>query len=66
MFYVWNIALYGSETWTLIKLEQEYLKTFEMWCWRRMKKIIWSEKVTNELVLECIGEKRAHLNNIHN
>ena len=35
-----------------------------MWCWRRMAKIIWSEKVTNEQVLDCIGEKRTLLNNI--
>jgi hypothetical protein len=42
--YVWSIALYGSETWTLRKLEQKYLESFEMWCWRRMEKIKWSEK----------------------
>jgi hypothetical protein len=30
--YVWNIALYGSENWTLRKLERKYLGTFEMWC----------------------------------
>ena len=29
--YVWSIALYGSETWTLRKLEQKYLDSFEMW-----------------------------------
>ena len=44
-YYVWSIALYGSETWTLRKLERKYLETFEMWCWRRMEKIKWSEKV---------------------
>ena len=49
--YVWSIALYGSETWTLRKLEQKYLESFETWCWRRMEKIKWSEKVTNELVI---------------
>ena len=37
---------------------------FEMWCWRRMEKIKWSEKVINEHVLDCIGEKRTLLNNI--
>ena len=37
--YVWSIALYGSKTWTLRKLEQKYLESFEMWCWRRMEKI---------------------------
>ena len=35
-----------------------------MWCWRRMEKIKWPEKVTNEQVLERIGEKRTLLNNI--
>jgi hypothetical protein len=30
--YDWSIALYGSETWTLKKLEQKYLESFIMWC----------------------------------
>jgi hypothetical protein len=30
--YVWSIVLYGSETWTLRKLERKYLKSFEMCC----------------------------------
>jgi hypothetical protein len=34
--YVWSIALYGSETWTLTKLERKYLGNFEIWRWRRM------------------------------
>jgi hypothetical protein len=37
--YIWSIALYGAETWTLLKLDQKYLKCFEMWCWRRMEKL---------------------------
>ena len=35
-----------------------------MWCSRRMEKIKWSEKVTNEQVLEQIAEKRILINNI--
>ena len=46
--YIWSIALYGSETWTLRKLEKKYLESFEMWCWRRMEKIKWSERITDE------------------
>jgi hypothetical protein len=61
--YVWSIVLYGSDTWTLRKLEQKYLESFEMWCWRRMEKRKLSEKVTNE-VLECTKEKGTLLNNI--
>ena len=60
-FYVWSIALYVSETWTLRKLERKYLKSFEMWYWKRMEKIIWSKKVTNKQVLERIREKRKLL-----
>jgi hypothetical protein len=48
---VWSSALYGSENWTLRKLEQKYMESFEMWCWRRMEKIKGPEKVTNEQVL---------------
>ena len=58
--YVWSIALYGSETWTPRKLEGKYFERFEMWCWRRMEKIKWSEQITNE----DVGEKRTLLNNI--
>jgi hypothetical protein len=61
--YVWSVTLYGSKTFILRKLERKYLKNFEMWCWRRMEKIKWSEKVTNE-VIERIGEKNTLLNNI--
>ena len=35
-----------------------------MWCWRRMEKIKWSEKVTNEQIPERIGENKILLNNI--
>ena len=31
---IWSIALYGAETWKLWKVDQKYLESFEMWCWR--------------------------------
>jgi len=37
--YVWSIAFYGAETGTLRVVDQKYLTTFEMLCWRRMGKI---------------------------
>jgi hypothetical protein len=36
--YIWSIALYGAETWT-IRADQKHLESFEVWCWRRMEKI---------------------------
>jgi hypothetical protein len=37
--YIWSIDLYGAETWTLLAVDQKQLKSFEMWCWKRMEKI---------------------------
>ena len=31
--YIWSMALYGAETWTLRAADQKYLESFEMWCW---------------------------------
>jgi hypothetical protein len=45
--YVLNIALYCAETWTLQKVDQKYLERSEMYCWRRMEKISWSDRVRN-------------------
>ena len=56
---VWSVALYGSETWTMRKNEIDRLRAFEMWILRRMEKISWKDKVTNEQVLEIVKEKRT-------
>jgi hypothetical protein len=45
--YIWSIVLYGAETWTLWAANLKYLESFEMWCWRRMEKIIWTDRVRN-------------------
>ena len=37
--YTWSIAVCGAVTWTLLKVDQKYLGSFQMWCWRRMEKI---------------------------
>jgi hypothetical protein len=52
-----RIALYGAETWTRRKINQKYLKKFEMWCWRRME-ISWTDRVKNEEVLHRVKEER--------
>jgi hypothetical protein len=48
--YIWSIAWYGAETWTLRKIDKKYLESFEMWCWRRMEKISWTDRVRNEVL----------------
>jgi hypothetical protein len=44
--------LYGAETWTLGPVDQKYLESFEMWCWRRMEKISRTDHIENREVLE--------------
>jgi hypothetical protein len=56
--YIWSIALCGAETWTLRKVDQKYLESFEMWCWRRMEKISWTDRVRNVEVLHRVKEER--------
>jgi hypothetical protein len=62
--YIWSIALYGAETWRLWKIDQTYLESFEIWCWRRMQKISWTDRVRNEEVLHRVKEERNILHTI--
>jgi hypothetical protein len=62
--YIWSIALYGAETWTLRKLDQKYLESFEMWYWRRMEKISWTHRVNNEAALHRVKKERNILHTI--
>jgi hypothetical protein len=62
--YIWSMALCGSETGTVWAADQKHLESFEMWCWRRMEKIIWTDRVRNEEVLLRVKEQRDILNEV--
>jgi hypothetical protein len=62
--YIWSIALYGAETWTLRAVDQKHLKSFEMWCCRRIEKIKWIDYVRNKDVLLRVKEQRNILHEI--
>jgi len=64
ILYILSIALYGVETWTLRAVDQKHLESFEMWCWRRMEKISWTDHVRNEEVLLGVKEQRNILHEI--
>ena len=58
---IWSVTLYASETWTMRKEDVKRLEAFEMWLWRRMEKISWTEHISNEEVLRMVGEERSIL-----
>ena len=64
--YIWSIALCGAETGTVRALDNKELGNFEMWCWRRMEKIGWTDHVRNEEVLLQVNEQRNILHAIRN
>jgi len=45
--FIWSIALYGAETWTLWAVDLVQLESFEMWCSRWMEKISWTNYLRN-------------------
>jgi hypothetical protein len=55
--YIWSIAFHGAETWALQAADQKHLESFEMWSWRRKKKISWTDHVRNEEVLLRVKEQ---------
>ena len=60
--YGWTTLLYGSETWTITSRMSERLAAFEMWLYRKMLKIQWTEKITNKDVISRVGEQRNIMN----
>ena len=53
--FVWSVLLYGCETWTLVERMKKRIAATEMWFLRRMLRIPWTARVTNERVLEMAG-----------
>jgi hypothetical protein len=58
---IWIVALYGSETWTLGKNEERVMNAFQTWCWRRMLKIKWTDRIMNHEVFQTAKEERLLL-----
>ena len=63
-WYSWSVALCGAEIGLLRKVGMMYVKSFEMWCWRRTEKISWTDRVRNEEVLLRVNEQRNILHEI--
>ena len=61
---IWSVALYCAETWSLRKEDISRIEALEMWIWRRIERISWTEKKTNEEVLRRVRGRRTMLETI--
>ena len=62
--YVWSVLLYGCECWTITNNIRKKLEATEMWFLRRILKISWLEKKSNQEVLEMSGQERSLIKTI--
>ena len=49
------VVMYGCERWTIKKAEHQTIEAFELWCWRRLLSVPWSERRSNQSILEEIS-----------
>ena len=54
---VFAVVMYGCESWTIKKVECQRVDAFELWCWRRLLRVPWSARKSNQSVLKEISPK---------
>ena len=52
---VFPVVIYGCESWTSKKAEHQRIDTFELWCWRRLLKVSWTARRSNQSILREIN-----------
>ena len=52
---VFPVAMYGCESWTIKKAEHQRTDAFELWCWRRLLRVPWTARRSNQLILKEIS-----------
>jgi len=52
---VFPIVMYGCESWTIKKAEHRRIDAFELWCWRRLLRVPWTARRSNQFILKEIS-----------
>ena len=52
---VFPVVMYGCESWTINKDELRRIDAFELWCWRRLLRVPWTERRSNQSILKEIS-----------
>ena len=54
---VFPVVMYGCESWTIKKAEHRRLDAFELWCWRRLLRVTWTARRSNQSILKEISPR---------
>ena len=52
---VFPVVIYGCESWTVKKAEHRRIDAFELWCWRRLSRVPWTARRSNQSILKEIS-----------
>ena len=52
---IFPVVMYGCECWTIKKAECQRIDTFELWCWRRLLRVLWTARRSNQSILKEIS-----------
>ena len=52
---VFPVVIYGCESWTIKKAERRGIDAFELWCWRRLLRVPWTARRSNQSILKGVG-----------
>ena len=52
---VFPVVIYGCESWTVQKAERQRIDAFELWCWRRLLRVSWTARRSNQSILKEIN-----------
>ena len=52
---VFPVVMYGCESWTIKKAERRSIDAFELWCWRRLLRVPWTARKSNQSILKEIS-----------
>ena len=52
---VFPVVMYGCERWTVKKAERQRIDAFELWCWRRLLRVLWTARRSNQSILKEIS-----------
>ena len=52
---VFSVVMYGCESWTIKKAERQRIDAFELWCWRRLLRLPWTARRSNQSILKEIS-----------